>query len=82
MKKYKLRAGCEVDIRAFIKESRYDIINSKIDKDSHNPKLEFSSELELDEIKDILRKIEDGHVMLQTIQPIEKYTGERDYKLE
>ena len=42
----------------------------------------FSSYLSLEEIKNHIREVEDGHVMLQTVQPIEKYIGERDYNIE
>ena len=28
-----------------------------------------------------LKDIDDSHVMYQTVQPIEKYNGERDYDL-
>ena len=43
--------------------------------------LTFGSGLTATQIRGILRSIEDGHVMLQTIMRIEKYTGERDYAL-
>lgn len=33
----------------------------------------------LDAIKDAMRKVEDGHVMLQTVAPKGEYTGERRY---
>ena len=37
--------------------------------------------LKLEALRDILRKIEDGHVMLQTIMPIAQYEGLRNYDL-
>lgn len=42
--------------------------------------LEADAPLEF--IRNELRKIEDGHVMVQTIAPKELYTGERDYSLQ
>lgn len=40
------------------------------------------SPLSLDEIRDIIRTIPDSHVMLQTVQLEQDYTGERDYDLQ
>jgi hypothetical protein len=37
--------------------------------------------LNLAEMRDFCRAVADGHVMLQTIQPKAKYTGERNYDL-
>lgn len=37
--------------------------------------------LTLDELRDIMRQVEDGHVMVQTVQPKDLYTGERNYDL-
>ena len=33
----------------------------------------------LEDLRDYCRQVVDGHVMVQTIQPIEDYTGERDF---
>ena len=35
----------------------------------------------LEELRDLMREIEDGHVMVQTVQPKDHYTGERDFTL-
>ena len=37
--------------------------------------------LTLDELRSIMRDIPDGHVMVQTVQPKDRYTGERDFHL-
>ena len=34
--------------------------------------------LTLDELRKVIRRIEDGHVMLETVQSPEHYTGDRD----
>lgn len=39
----------------------------------------FHSDLSLEQIIEVLAKIEDGHVMLETVNLADKYTGERDY---
>ena len=33
------------------------------------------------ELIEKMREVVDSHVMIQTLQPIEQYTGERNYKL-
>jgi len=38
--------------------------------------------LDLEALRAACRSVEDGHVMLQTVQPIDQYTGERDYELK
>ena len=35
----------------------------------------------LEAMREFCRGVTDGHVMLQTIQPVSQYTGERDYDL-
>ena len=37
--------------------------------------------LTLEQLRNIMRKVEDGHVMWQTVQPKHLYTGERDHDL-
>ena len=38
--------------------------------------------LSLEAMRDCCRKVADGHVMVQTVQPKELYTGERDFTLQ
>jgi hypothetical protein len=42
----------------------------------------FSSDYTMDKLLFIFRSIDDCHVAVQTLQPIEQYTGERDYDRE
>lgn len=37
--------------------------------------------LTLDQLRDIMRDIPDGHVMVQTVQPKDRFTGERNFDL-
>ncbi len=39
--------------------------------------MELTSTLTLEELLDVIWQLEDGHVMYETVQPIERYTGER-----
>lgn len=72
---YKLRAECLHDVLQTM-----DFVDRFcITRDNGYPDVEFDfdSKLSLNEIKARLRGIEDGHVMLETVQLFEKYTGER-----
>jgi len=83
MTAYKLRAECVQDILNFINQlvnhgikANFGSINTLYNE------LVFETKISRDEIMALIRKVEDGHVMLQTIQPLEKYTGARDWNIK
>ena len=86
--KYKFRAECSHDALTFRDNTiglteNFTIIPQDIEGSPiPDVDVEFDSEMSLDEIIDEMREVIDGHVMLQTVKPIEEYTGERDYDLE
>ncbi|MCP4104013.1 MAG: protein kinase [Desulfobacteraceae bacterium] len=79
---YKFRAECEPDVNSLLEALGSNVISVKKSKqyfpDSY---VELITSLSLEELRDQIRTLEDGHVMLQTIQPHYNYTGERDYNL-
>ena len=77
--KYKLRAECAHDVEQFIKKMEGYTWNHKVMQIKDFPDVEFTfdSEVNRERIKDILRMILDSHVMIETIKPLEEYTGER-----
>ena len=78
MKSYKLRAECLPDIIQFINKTHFHIDNIILDKDFTDVELEFTSCFDINYLKQILEiRIEDSHVMQETLQLIENYTGER-----
>lgn len=84
---YKLRAECSDDIdklRELVDD--IDIVYFKRhkigDQFISDCTIEFTTKLMLKDIRSVIAKIEDGHVMRQTVQPIDLYTGERDYLLD
>lgn len=86
MSVYKLRAECLPDVVQFIENTNKRgtmITNYKIEKDKlvSDVYFEFELKLTIPEIIDILQNQKDSHVMYQTVNPIDKYTGERDYDL-
>jgi len=83
---FKLRAECQKDVEDLIvllpKGSllHYEPIYSK----TTPPDMEFMlilKDVDFEKIKNYIRSIEDSHVMLQTVQPLENYTGNRDYNI-
>ncbi len=77
---YKFRAECETDVDKLIKLMNRNIISIKKSKDYFpDSDVELISALTLEEIKNYIIKIVDGHVMYETIQLHYLYTGERDY---
>lgn len=77
--KYKLRAECSHDIEQFKQWMEGDTWNHQQDKDQNFPDVEltFDSALSQEKINSVLRLIPDSHVMIETLKPIEEYTGER-----
>lgn len=74
---FKLRAECKFDIDLFIKIANlndYEIIQVEEYPDCE---FEFSSKLSIPELKDLMTGVPDSHVMRETIQELDKYTGIR-----
>ena len=80
---FKFRAECinDVDRLKDVLRKRGERIRMTIDEEP--PWIDVVVEMEttesLDGIKQAMRKVIDGHVMLQTIAPKDEYTGERRY---
>lgn len=84
LEQFKFRAEGLTDISALEAISEDKITLIKITKDDIFPdiEVEFKTTLSLDEIRDLFKLVPDGHVMFQTVLPIEKYTGVRDFTLD
>jgi hypothetical protein len=77
MKVYKLRAEALIDIFNMMEDPRFHAIEFDIKKEKfYDITFTFKTSLVLDQIISIIEDVKDGHVMLRTIQPIRKYTGE------
>lgn len=83
--RYKLRSECLSDVQKAIDAFNIQLKTATItfidSKNIPDCEFEFDTDLALDEIIMRLQDIEDSHVMYQTVKPIEKYTGERDFYL-
>lgn len=73
---YKLRAECQLDLAHFLQGVP---VNSFAAESSawSDMTATFTSTLSLGEIRSELSKIVDGHVMLESLNYAERYTGER-----
>lgn len=87
---YKCRAECPRDVEELVawfkKDNRsFNVISSEIHPIFYEFDLEFSSISDYTEILDKFKQadedIGDLHVMYQTVNYSDKYTGERDYDL-
>lgn len=79
---YKFRAECKRDVDEFIKvgkisETDIDIAND--DNGLPDVDLELKSYKSIKEIRELMSTIIDGHVMVESLNYADKYTGERWY---
>ena len=82
---YRFRSECIHDFVEFLKGSIKKIGFRKyvVTQEGHYPdvEVELDSDMPLEGLRNELRKVVDGHVMVQTIAHTEDYTGKRDYSL-
>lgn len=82
--RYRFRAECTVDIGRLVSEVDFQFRQLEIESGSEplgDPVCSFSSSLSLDEVRQIMWRVVDGHVMAQTVALAEDFTGQRDYEL-
>jgi hypothetical protein len=80
---YRFRAECQADVDELrrtlgTKIDKITIVNSPPFPDVE---VEVEVDLSLDELRDTMRRVVDGHVMVQTVARNSEYTGERDYDI-
>lgn len=82
---YKLRAECNDDfnclVQRLVSTPGFSLMGAVAEGPFPDVEATFKSKLDLEALRDIIRQIPDGHVMLQTLAPADQYTGERDYDL-
>lgn len=77
---YKFRAETKIDADEFFETCL--CTNIKFIPDElgfPDVEVEMESSLSLQEIKNKMREVQDGHVMVETVCHASDYTGERDY---
>lgn len=80
---YRFRAECQQDVdelRVLLSRcfDRITVVNSPPFPDVE---VELNTALSLEELRAVMRRVVDGHVMVQTVARHDEYTGERDYTL-
>ena len=78
---YRFRAECTGDVITFMSSLRWLPIKKFSMDVSEPPDVEVSlvTTLTLETLREILSKIEDGHVMLESLDYEDGYTGDRYY---
>lgn len=80
--RYRFRAECVPDIGRLLSDRDFQFLYLEIECSLGDSVCSFSSSLSLDEVRNIMWRVVDGHVMAQSVAVAENYTGERDFDLE
>jgi hypothetical protein len=80
---YRFRAECQPDVDELLRllGAKFKKITIVISPPYPDVEAEVEIGLDLEELRDVMRRVVDGHVMVQTVARSEEYTGERDYDL-
>lgn len=84
MNKYKFRAECRADVDIFFSKFKEGISNIKVEPIEDSPidvYVTFESKFHLAKMIQVAKEVQDGHVIAQTIRPLAKFTGERNYSI-
>jgi hypothetical protein len=81
--RFRFRAECEHDVNELrrllgVNQNKFTIMNTPPFPDVE---VELVIALSLEELRDVMRQVDDGHVMVQTVAQSRDYTGERNYQL-
>ncbi len=78
-KQYRMRAECMLDVARFMLQAEGQMSQCLANRITMFPDVivDFKTLLSLKSIKNILKSVVDGHVMLQTVALKEEYTGNR-----
>lgn len=80
-RRYKMRAECGYDVGKFLMQGGFcavsDVVMETIEPGFGDVCVSFSFDGTLKTLRANLSELEDCHVMVETVAPIQKYTGER-----
>lgn len=88
MKSYSFRAECQEDVTRFQQECQkaglLTTMQAKPDDQFPDVEVELQAEASLETLRNVMRQVADGHVMLQTLRgcPLAENSLERDYNLK
>lgn len=80
---YRFRAECSVDFNELYRTIWRKVKYARLTIEPPFPDVEvvIETDMSLDDLRDEMRAVPDGHVILQTVATSDEYTGERDYSL-
>ena len=89
MSTFSFRAECQADVDCFLQESlnsnvKIAVTKTVMDKDGFpDVEIEIESEVQLENLIEVMREVQDGHVMYQTLRqvPLEQNNLQRNYNL-
>ncbi|MDF5738654.1 MULTISPECIES: protein kinase domain-containing protein [unclassified Nostoc] len=82
LRSYKFRSECEHDVDSLRQLLGKDAVSiSKTIRMFPDTEVEIVTNLGLEALRDKMREVEDGHVMVQTLSHKADYTGERNYDI-
>lgn len=85
---FSYRAECQSDVDAFIGVAKSGMVEMQIlafaDKAYPDVDIEITTEASKDALMDLMRRIDDAHIMRQTLRalPLKKNSLERDFKVK
>jgi hypothetical protein len=80
--KYRFRAELPSDVDDAMKGEWFTNLKVIEDETYHDCEVEFTSTLSIKEIRNIFDKVSDGHVMIESLNYAELYTGKRYYEYD
>ncbi|AXK38526.1 hypothetical protein [Crenobacter cavernae] len=84
---YSFRAECQADVKRFhqecLKVGLITALQAKPDDQFPDVEVELQTDASLEALRNVMRRVVDGHVMLQTLRecPLAENSLERDYDL-
>jgi hypothetical protein len=78
---YRFRAECEHDVNKlrWVLGLKVRRVTISIELPFPDAEVEIEADLPLEAVRDAMRQVVEGHVMVQTLARWDEYTGERDY---
>jgi hypothetical protein len=81
--RYRFRAECQRDVNELCRllNTQPHAITTELTAGFPDVEAAIVIVLSLEQLRDVMRQVEDGHVMVQTVAPTQDYTGKRNYDL-
>lgn len=74
---YRFRAECSQDVKAVVSNGWFTDVSMEQDPDFPDVEVKMKTHHPLDKIRELLSSLPDGHVMAESVNYADKYTGER-----